>query len=41
LASLSAESGRNVATLTALQENHDDDEEANQNMDGRDQINHK
>lgn len=41
LATLAAESRGNIATLAALQENNDDDEETNEYVDGRNQVNHK
>ncbi len=41
LAALSAECCRDVATLAALQQDDNDDEEANQDVDGGDDVDHK
>ena len=41
LTALSAKGRGNVAALAALQQNHNDDEETDQNVDGSDQVNHK
>jgi hypothetical protein len=41
LTALSSESSGNVAALTALQQNHNDNEEANQDVDDGNQIDHK
>src|SRR5258708_39892876 len=40
LAALSAECGGDIAALAALQQNHDDDEETNQNVDDGNEIDH-
>src|ERR1039458_6019242 len=41
LAALTAESRGNVAALAALQQNHNDDEEADQDVDRRDEVDHR
>lgn len=40
LAALSAKGRGNVAALAALQQNHDDNEETDQDVDGSDEVNH-
>src|SRR5579863_10029302 len=41
LAALPAKRRRNIAALAALQQNHNDDEETDQDMDRSDEVNHK
>lgn len=40
LAALASKSRRDIAALSTLQQNYNDDEETNQDVDGRNQVNH-